>query len=269
MKPTKKNEFDRQLADKFNDFSPEVPAGLWDKIETQLAAQEHRPIVPLQKKRQFPTWWMSVAAAVLVVCGIAYWYNRPVTITYLHGRVAQAEDAGNREVDVPAQEPLPSVVEPLDLERLKRVFAKRDRKVENKNPQDHIITEAPRVDAPTECAEIQQLATNDVVLPSGTPATTKQTADTPAVEQAITVKEIAATVPNIQPLVVLEEEEETQLASAGNDRQPFGISNILNYVVGTVDQRTEKLITFSNDNEGSLKLDFNFSLAKNKKKKRN
>src|SRR5690606_33105912 len=76
-----------------------------------------------------------------------------------------------------------------------------------------------------------------------------------------------AGVPAIEPLLVLEDEEETMLASTEATRQAFGLSNILNYVVGTVDQRDEKLVTFSNDEEGSLKLDFNFGLAKNKKKK--
>src|SRR3546814_20753313 len=89
----------------------------------------------------------------------------------------------------------------------------------------------------------------------------------PPTDQPVSRESIASTVPVIQPPVVLEDEEETLLAAAGESKQPFGVSNILNYVVGAVDQRDEKLVTFSNDGEGSLKLDFNFSLAKNKKKR--
>ena len=38
MNPGKNNDFDRQLAGKFNDFRPEVPNGLWDKIASKLDA---------------------------------------------------------------------------------------------------------------------------------------------------------------------------------------------------------------------------------------
>ena len=254
MNPNEKNEFDRHMADKFKDFKPSVPAGLWDRIATQLDAQQSRPVIPLKRKRRFPTWWMSVAATLLVVCGIAYWYNRPTPITYLQGRVAaheHTEEPGapvvNVPTEAPAQEPIPEI-EPLDRERLKRIFAK-------KNRQRPVATEAQPVDRPAKSTETQQLATHEVVHPT----------ETLPVEQAVVAEEVAA-VPDIQPLVVLQEEG-ILLAAENTSRQPFGISNILNYVVGTVDQREEKLVTFSNDDEGSLKLDFNFSLAKNRKKK--
>lgn len=263
MNPNEKNEFDRQLADKFKDFKPNVPAGLWDRIATQLDAQQSHPVIPL-KKRRFTTRWMSVAAAILMVCGMVYWYNRPIPVTYLQGRVATHEEVASDPdgIDVtakaPTPEPIPEV-EPLDIAQLKRVFTK-------KNRQRTITTAVQPKNLPAESTEIQQLTAHETASPKDTPTAPIHAAETQPTEQAFPAEAVAA-VPDIQPLVVLEEEEETLLAAENTGRQPFGISNILNYVVGTVDQREEKLVTFSNDDEGSLKLDFNFGLAKNRKKK--
>ena len=255
MNPGKKNQFDEQLREKFEGFRPDAPAGLWEKIAAELDEQHPR-------RRRVPTWWMAVAATIVVVSGIVYWQNRPVSVTYLH---AQAE-----EPVIPAQKATGAVAsaapvdtaelpaEPLDLEKLRHVFAKRERNISDKKRL--------RVQEPVEqSAEVlgsaasPQLASHETeVAPADRSLRPGDTLK--KVNTAITA------VPPIEPPVVLEEEE-TMLASSDPAKQPFGVSSILNYVVGTVDQRDEKLVTFSNDEEGSLKLDFNFSLARNKKKR--
>jgi len=256
-------EFDKQLRDKFEGFRPEVPKGLWDKIATQLDEAEPRSVVAMPaKRRRFPTWWMAAAAVLLVACGVLYWQSRPVSVTYLHAHVdaeAEPEEAAV-EPSTPEEAPEP-LAEPLDLERLKRVFAKKGRQVKEPKPLSVVEgEEQPEEALPIEAVEPQQLAVNERTSPS--PILLPKQRD--SLENGQT--EIAG-VPDIEPLVVLEDEEEMMLASTEQRKQPFGISNILNYVVGTVDQRDEKLVTFSNDEEGSLKLDFNFGLAKNKKRK--
>src|SRR3546814_5892200 len=115
MKQDKKNEFDRQLADKFANFRPEVPGGLWGKIASKLDEQQHGSIVPIKQQRRFPTRWLSVAASVLIVCGIVYWYNRPVAVTYLQSPVVHMEEMEAPVVEEPAPAPIPAV-EPLRSE---------------------------------------------------------------------------------------------------------------------------------------------------------
>jgi len=269
MNPDEKNKhFDGQLRKKFEDFSPGVPTGLWDKIASQLDAQEQRHTVPMNvKQRRFPTWWTAVAAALLIVCGVTYWYNRPITTTYLQGHVApDITPVEPTAVVIETAEPTPLPV-PLDVERLKRVFAKKNRKAASNSPQRSALEEQV-AKRPTESSEFPQLAANDEVPPAKRIVEKAEVAaGEPPIVQPSVMEEALAGVPDIQPLVTLEDEDETMLASTAPAKQPFGLSNILNYVVGTVDQREEKLVTFSNDDEGSLKLDFNFSLAKNKKKK--
>lgn len=264
MNPSKNNDFDRQVAGKFENFRPEVPSGLWDKIASKLDEQEQSSIVPI-KQRRFPTWWITVAATVLMVCGIVYWYNRPVEVTYLQNPVVHEEEAGTPAVEEPTPAQVPSV-EPLDIDRLKQLFAKRNRKVENETRQETQIAGTQHVNRPVEATN-NQPAITEAVPPTSVLANNTELITPPSMDRTATGEEIAATVPDIQPPVVLEEEEDVLLAATEEPKQPFGISNILNYVVGTVDQRDEKLVTFSNDSEGSLKLDFNFGLARNKKKR--
>jgi hypothetical protein len=48
-------------------------------------------------------------------------------------------------------------------------------------------------------------------------------------------------------------------------RSRFGISKLLNLMVAQIDKRDERFISFSNDEEGSLKVDFKLAQAKNNK----
>lgn len=271
MNPDKKNEFDRQLAGRFENFRPDVPNGLWDKIASTLDEQEQSNIVLIKQRRRFPTRWIAVAASLLVVSGMVYWYNRPVAVTYLQNAAAQVEEAEIPAVEERIPEPEP-MAEPLDTERLKQLFAKRNRPAKSENePEMKIaerlrVAETPRVDRSAGTTDNQPLTDDVTALPTQRVARSDESVIPPSTPPAID-ETVAATVPDIQPPVVLEDEEETLLAASEAGKQPFGVSNILNYVVGAVDQREEKLVTFSNDGEGSLKLDFNFSLAKNKNKR--
>ncbi len=270
--PNKDGEFDRQLREKFDNFTPEVSADLWDKIEAQLDATPNHGAVPMAKlHRRLPNWWMAVAATILMVCGVAYWYNRPIEVTYLQGQAAIAEkDEAKTEAnvsDVPEQKSA-LAPEPLDTERLKQLFAKKERKRQGINParaEDvHEATPKTRSDEVVKAQQWVATTVQEKETPFAERMTTATAED--VMDQVGQLEEALAKVPDVQPLVVLTDEEETMLAST-EGKQSFGLSNILNYVVSTVDQREEKLVTFSNDREGSLKLDFNFGLAKNKKKK--
>ena len=267
MNPNKKNEFDRRLAGKFENFRPEVPGGLWEKLASKLDEQEQTNIVPIKQRHRFPTKWVSVAAAVLMVCGAVYWYNRPITITYLRGPVVHNDETVPPVEEAQAPIPVPEV-EPLDIHGLKQLFARRSRNVKNEHRSAAQVAETQVAQQPAETIESQPLASEREEIPLSSLeqvlANNDESAILPAAHPAVE-NTVAATVPEIEPPVVLEEEEETLLAATDKRKQPFGVSNILNYVVNAVDQRDEKLVTFSDDGEGSLKLDFNFGLAKNRK----
>ncbi len=266
MNPNERTDFDRQLKEKFDGFRPKVPAGLWHKIATQLDTEGvDRAVAMAPKRGRFAMRWLSVAALLLMGIGVAYWYDRPVAVTYLQGAAGAATQAPAQPVQAekPDEAPIPDPV-PLDVERLKRLFAKKDHKERDaaKTAPSRVVESAVETNATNlRVAENNtQPAVRDreVAMPTSTPH--------PPVDVSPQPEEALARVPDIEPLIP-DEEEESLLASTHGEKPAFGISTILNYVVGTVDQRDEKVVTFSNDGEGSLKLDFNFGLAKNKKKK--
>jgi len=267
MHPDKRNEFDTQLAGKFQNFQPEVPGGLWDKIASKLDEQEQSNTVPIKQPRRFPSSWVSAAAAVLLVCGAVYWYNRPVTVTYLQRPVVvvHADETVTPVAEGPSDQEADPEIEPLDIDRLKQLFTRRDRKVERKNLAEIRVAETKDVGQPTETTDSLLSAIDEMTSPAPALAKNDSPVIPPSEDHQMVLETVATTVPEIEPPVALEEAAETLLAASDRPKQPFGVSNILNYVVGTVDQREEKLVTFSNDGEGSLKLDFNFSLARNKK----
>ncbi len=265
MNPNGKNDFDRQLKEKFEGFRPEVPAGLWDKIATRLEPSDERVVAMIPKRRRFARRWLSVAALLLMGIGVAYWYNRPVAVTYLQGaqETLALAPAEPMQADTADQEPIPDPV-PLDVERLKRLFAKKHRTATAETgaaPVRTVESAADNRDANLRIADNdsrQQVPVSQEAKAELRPSPLPDASPQP--------EEALARVPDIEPLIP-EEEEESLLAAVHGEKPAFGISTILNYVVGTVDQREEKLVTFSNDSEGSLKLDFNFGLAKNRKKK--
>lgn len=261
-------EFDRLMREKFENFNPEVPKGLWDKIAATLDANEsdiNKVVPPAAKKPSTSRWWMSAAAAAFI-CAFVYWIYRPVEIIQLQGKKA-AEQAQAPLTAEPESHKAEIPSDPLNFEPIKSFVAKRVSKADIEQLQtpleDQQQTEKhkslsrmekgePRMLTVTQSQSIEQ------EIPAGE-----------LVSQPVAVNpptEYAATVPDIQPLIVLADEEETMLASADN-KQPFGMSSILNIVVGTVDQREKKIVKFSNDDEGSIKVDFNFGLAKTRKNK--
>src|SRR5690606_8845639 len=183
--------------------------------------------------------------------------NRPVEVTYLHGRA----------VEIPEEPPVGAVQPetpeysqgPAEEQQADAPVARRLRRAQASQLVAYTV-EGPEVGA------------TDETMPA--PVERIDTAGEPRLADAIVLRPEAdvlpatvtlAHVPEIQPLVD-RDEGDVLLASTEREKRSLGLSTILNYVVSTVDQREEKLVTFSNDGEGSLKLDFNFGLAKNRKK---
>ena len=273
MHPDKRNEFDKQLAEKFDHFRPDVPGGLWEKIATELDNREQAVVVPMKVVRRRPARWLSAAAAVLVVCSAIYWYNRPVAVTYLQGTAAQANGAvaPTEEMtleNTPVQETTVAApeIEPLDIDRLKQLFTRRKREGINKHQSEGPAIETQPTGQPAGTTIGPSPTAEDFAPISQALAKTDIDITTPTIHTTDEAM-VAATMPVVEPPVAPESagEAETLLAAGDKPKQAFGVSSLLNYVVGAVDQREEKLISFSDDGEGSLKLDFNFSLAKNKR----
>lgn len=252
MNPTDK-EFDRKIRQKMERFSPGIPTGLWEKIEAGLDDSTGGEKKPVELRAKFSSWW-GAAAAVLLVGLLSYWLTRPVDVIYLRGKTVVVDDtavisgAGSYERRAQGDTPTDLTVSadvPHDGEMARQ--APRGNLPPTLNVREEVYPAKP--------VEIQDSITP--VLPMDAPDTPVSIPIPAAVETRI------ADVPDLQPPIVSEDAADEMLAS-GPPSNPLGVSRLLNFLVGTLDTREEKAVTFSSDNEGSLKIEFN--LARNRKR---
>lgn len=262
---THDNDFDRQMRKKFEGFRPDASPGLWDKISAELDTNE-APVKPLKtKKKRHTGWWMS-AAAVLLLGMFAFWLYRPVDVVYLQSTAATGEASDRDETEAMQAElgnmmPDEEVREPLNLEPIRALFAGRTRR--NPLGQSH-THERPMMEDETLIAPADTSFQEAVVeLATIQPIELSKPVVADIEKPALTEE---AALPEVYGYIIEPEADYGDIASAPAnepaDRKGFGVSSILNIVMGSVDPRDEKLITFSNDEEGSIRVDFNRALAK-------
>lgn len=265
------HDFDRQMRDKFDSYRPDVSTGLWDKIAAQLDEQAgaDKPAIamPAARKR-LGGWWMS-AAAVLLLGAFAWWLYEPVEVVYLHGTAALVEETKPAQAPAEATQeeaaPAEAHVEPLNLAPIRALFAERARRQPNGQTatpepnvqlQDELLAQVPAADPETrqepELASTNNPGQQAVAVVAGE----NPVADTQPSEAYASVAE---------PSVVLADFGADEPAELQGENA-FGVSHILNMVVGSVDPREEKLVTFSNDDEGLIKMAFNLGLGKDRKR---
>jgi len=249
----KDNEFDRQLREKLHGFTPDVPEGLWGKIAARLDvdADGKSTFEVLPKSKTVPGWWLAAAAA-LVILALGFWINRPVEVIYLQGNTETADgQLFERPAHIPSLPREDSSNEGTPLVAVK---------VPDPRPK-------PQRSAPIKRASAVKAPVSAKHVPDRHVAVSLRNPKGGSVQPPTdTLKTYIVQVPSVDPPVVLDDIEEEMLATAPPS-DSFGAGQLLNWVVGAVDQRAEKAVTFASDGEGSLRIDFNFGLAKNRKKK--
>lgn len=254
-------EFDRAIRQKLESLSPAVPKGLWERIETALDRKDDVPVADsttVKGKRMSVNW--LIAASVIGICCIGWWMSRPVEVIYLRGKdtapamaeaavtpglrpaehtVAALPPTGGPSVRKPARTHRPEVPAPTAAPQAAPVPAGKVVMLteESEIPHAALYQELTKVPLQTSIARADEK-----------PAATKHLENVPVLVPADAIAR-----PDLRT--------ERQLA----ERRPFGVSSLLNIVVGAVDNRQDKIITFTEDSEGTLFIDFNRGLANKKK----
>ena len=237
MKKRIEHDFDTQMRRKFDDYNVEVSPALWGKITEELDAQKSAVVRTLPvRAKSYRTWW---AAAALVLCGsFGWWMVQENTETvYLQ--------AFQQEVPV-----LPSVREGSStLEVMETVE-------ETKQPMATNPTTTAKTKHTRFAAEEQKAAVSmeqHWKAPKEIDKTT-QFASVVHSDARWSHKEITP-VASLKGSTTIKRKDSRDLGS-------FSVSNMLNFVVAQVDKREEKLISFSDNEEGSILIDFNLGLAR-------
>lgn len=268
MNQNKPKDFDQDIREKLEGYRPEVPAGLWDSIQTELdqrmpvtpSAEQVNTIAPPStsgiKRINWANW--SIAAAVLVFVSVALLYNRDQDTLYLRNdmplQVTEAPTSAVLDKAAIADTELEDAKEGLkELNRLLgRMVEPREQKAHLAEMQ-HVVIQ-----------EIHQQ--NTLHEPAPNPLTLQETQ---VVQSDLTLLATADLKPQLQqaemveqPLIV-EQATQPSIAHDQDKKEGFGVSRILNLVVAQVDKRSEKFVSFSDDEEGNLKIDFNLAQHRN------
>lgn len=274
-------EFDSKLREKLDGFRPEVPAQIWDRIQTELDNKQETVVLGVQKARKFQ-WSRWAAAVVLITIGTIYFAtNRSQEVIYLANHESQQSD--NRpEIMEQQVQPAPDPAAETggkklsdDIRTISRVLASTLQSAESKT----------RISEESKDQAQNQFALNIEPSKTSNSETDENLIKGKAEEKTIFNENALASV-QIEPdlndplstrrlaqiedlnavAVRKDEVENNPLAKESiaetQVRSRFGVSKLLNLMVAQLDRRDEKFVSFSNDEEGSLKIDFNLAQAR-------
>ncbi|GHE37241.1 hypothetical protein [Sphingobacterium griseoflavum] len=247
-------QFDKLFKQEMTDFEVDPGADMWAKIEAELPAE--RKTVSIWKKSG-----LRYAAALLLLGGLAAMIFRQ-----------QIEAPPAREQLVKVRE------QPDQTEKTEQQVEVSEKGKENTLTQHARIIKAnksPHKEREAAIVKVPGLANKeaksklDLYIPDLHIAKIEAVqADT--IPPALVNTQVVEIDP-IQPLVESPDEEESMLASGskGNAKTQQGlVTGILNRISDMVNPDQNKTIHFSNDEEGSLRIDILQSFVKNRKKNR-
>lgn len=233
MEHMQDKEFDKKLQEKIGAFTPKVPEHLWDNIVKEVHGQS---IVP-SKKDSVALSWLKIAASIAVVLtAITLYVKRPHEVIYLSGKkVQQIEQKEVLQSQIPAVATAKNeVIEwNTDKSQIPRYETVEQKTLIEVATQDEKSTPHQPFDAEIKGPDIL-LVKNEVKLP----------------------EHIASL-----PLILSEPVKEERVK---RNKKGFAVSDVLNYVVASVNQGDKKVISFANDDEGILKVALDLKVLKTK-----
>lgn len=227
MQATPDKEFDKLFQEKFQTFEVEPSSAVWRGIASELDKG---------KKKTFSVFQMiAVAATVLVVLSMGLWLFSPEEKIRLQGKadlVMQDEEPDNN-----VSEPVKKNVEPV-----KRQIGNA---VKNQEPEVAIFSNSkPAQEEKIAVQQTQHVA--EVPVKETEPA--KPVNVIPKEERE---KERTKSVEN-QPVsaFVNDQNSSTERKDTEQQRRVKTVGDLVNFVIGKVDPREDKIIQFKNDDDG-------------------
>ena len=256
MQPMSDKELDKLFQEKFESFEVEPSAGLWAKIDAEMGDAQ-----ATQKKKVFPIFWMAAASVLIVMAAGLYFMPQQDTIK-LQGKSKQIavnkpelKEKNVEQVTEPAVSPSEKRAEPQQGSTRKLIASNKSKERRNVNP---LQTETKFQSAVEDdkASKVRVAALNvDPVKPQD------------VVPTSHTVKEIdkKANTPSFVAMLSVPEKtiENNNSVEQAMPRQKIrSLGDLVNRVVAKVDPREEKIIQFSDNDEGTEISGINLGLIK-------
>lgn len=252
MQSMSDKELDQLFQSRFETFESEPSASLWSSIENRLEPKIH-------KKPIMPVFWMA-AASVVVVLAAGLWFLKPEPKVFLQGQGQMA-----------AAKPEPVEVSPVEEPKMEDIAVAQTPVKPSTFKKQQPVPKAETVAAVTQVNELPGAeAGNQVMMASvevpevkETPVTTGRSSVPEDTHPHSRRGEVHQTV-----LAMLPPDEAVEDQPVQERRRIRSVGDIVNFVVAKVDQREDKLIEISEDDEGTKISGINLGLFKIKSKKR-
>lgn len=238
--------FDQKIKEKLeageNQNLRPVPDRLWANISETLIEDEQsgetEKVLPVGRSRSFG--WAAAAAMLCLTVGLAWWLSRPIEILYLSQQHPLTED---QRAGDPNSEMVGGLMQP---ETTARVISETEQGI-------HVAPKSEQTGLNMQEAQDTQEITRRA-LPE----------NTRAVLAGVQPQAIHGELSVVNPMQTMFAGRSTESPIFAPDKplqtaENFGVSNVLNFVIARVDKREEKFIQFSTDDEGFLKVAFNFT----------
>ncbi|MXV50756.1 hypothetical protein GS399_07205 [Pedobacter sp. HMF7647] len=256
-------DLDKLFQNRFKDFEIEPSEGLFDKIAGELDGKK--------KKKTFFVWWMAAASVVLVLGVGLFFACHPNGKT--SQKIVRLKPAVKPSVK---DEKLPVEKVAVANESVENQEAIKDKSASNKAnvPKQSFIASAKQkplkkdYEKPTLPArpDSQRVVERETLVAKS--ETRKISPETQNVSKPeIEAPEIKKEEPVLASL--LKEDADDSAQTDKSKRKIRSMGDIINFVVSKVDKRQEKLIHFSNNDEGTELTGVNLGFVKFKSKNKN
>lgn len=260
MESVENNQFDHEVKSKFEDFTPSVPVGLWDKIESQLSAIEPTKSKPIKRLRFSFFAYGSVAATLLVA--FTFWKFSNTENIHSKESVEVLVSKVPFERNLPQKEDRESDVELnkkgeiLEADRLAAVVSKKTRSEQPNIKRLQVeVVESNSIASLEPILEEDDFSiayiepTHSVVLYEMPALAENAPFDTDIMLQgSLPLQEDAS----INPIEEIDKPKNKRL----------GVSTVLNFLAKGLANESGNSVEFSESDEGVLKLDIKRGLAR-------
>ena len=241
-------DFDKLFQEKFESFRVEPSSSVWRGIEAELKSKGQKKIIPV-------FWITTVAASLLMVLSAGLWMVSPKEKIKLQGKSAV--------IVIPDVTP-PSATAPVVQETARKV-----KQTKSVPPSTYGLAATSFV-KPAEADQKQPV--QEIRRQEESPAT-KQVeiakvsiikTEKPKVESTVP-KEVKTLGTEQQPALAFVSDRDISNPKKDSAQQQRirTVGDLVNFVVKKVDPRTDKLIQFSNDEEGGSEISgINLGLVK-------
>lgn len=243
MQTTSDNEFDAFFREKLGSFESKPSDAVWERIAGELGPGR-------KKRRQARVWWAAASVVCLITC--SYWLMRPAERIKLRGEVAKHQPS---LATAKPHEAVPAAVVSGAEARGSMLMESKARSSES-HPAAHVRAQSQTGKGTAEVNVALAKKDEPVLLPEGA---------LPAVNPHVEEQRPVQTPAPVVLAMSTDERHSGVEQGQQEERQHNGIRSVgdlVNFVVAKVDKRKDKIIEFTEDEEGSLISGINLGVLK-------